>query len=161
MTHHVHEAAAEQGFALQEHREVLPWVGRLHEIGSSVGHHSAGEVSVALRRVLVWLETDHEGHIAWEESWLYPELDARAATPWATRSLRFGHEQIRAGVRRLATDQAALRHELTPEAADELRAHLFGLEALLRAHLECEDRVLLPLLDDAAPAPAAAGRTPG
>lgn len=151
MTNQLHDAAAEQGFALHEHREVLPWIDRLHEVGCFVGHRSAGEVSVALRRVLIWLETDHEGHVAWEEAWLYPELDERAATPWATRSLRFAHEQIRAAVRRLSVDQAALGHELTPEGADELRARVFGLEALLRAHLDCEDRLLLPLLDDAAP----------
>ena len=33
-------------------------------------------------------------HMAWEESWLYPQIDDRAQTPWATSLVRFDHRQI-------------------------------------------------------------------
>ena len=34
-----------------------------------------------------------------------------------------------------------------------IRCHLFGLEALLRAHIEREERFMLPLLDEPYPSP--------
>jgi len=148
MSRPMHDAVAEQDFATHEHREILPWFDRLHDVGASVGHHSAGEVSVALHRVIVWLEHCLEDHAAWEEVWLYPEIDERVGTPWATKVMRFEHQQIRAAIRHLAADQAALEHELTHAQATELRSRIFGLEAILRSHLECEDRVLLPALDE-------------
>jgi len=150
MTRATHDAVAEQTFAMHEHRELLPWFDRIHDVGCSVGHLAAGDLAVALHRVLVWLEGDLEAHAAWEEAWLYPEIDERAGTPWATRTMRFEHQQIRGAVRRLEAEQSHLGHELTRAQAGELAGHVFGLEAMLRAHMECEDRVLLPLLDDAA-----------
>lgn len=144
----IHDAAAEEAFAMQEHRELMPGLDRLHEVGCAIGHVSAVDLAVSLHRVMVWLENDLEGHAAWEESWLYPEIDERAGTSWATRTMRFEHHQIRAAVRRLAAEQAALGHELTRAKAGELASHVFGLEAVLRAHIECEERVLLPLLED-------------
>ena len=146
----IHDAAAEEAFALQEHRELMPGLDRLHEVGCAIGHVSSGDLAVSLHRVMVWLEGDLEGHAAWEESWLYPEIDERAGTPWATRTMRFEHHQIRAAVRKLAAEQAVLGHELTRAKAGELASHVFGLEAILRAHLDCEERVLLPLLEDPA-----------
>jgi iron-sulfur cluster repair protein YtfE (RIC family) len=146
MARPMHDAVAEREFVVHEHRELLPGFDRLHDVGASVGHHSVGEVSVALHRVILWLERDLEDHVAWEETWLYPEIDQRTDTPWATRTMRFEHQQIRAAVRGLATEQAALGHELTHPQATELRYRIFGLEGLLRAHMECEDRMLLPLL---------------
>jgi iron-sulfur cluster repair protein YtfE (RIC family) len=144
-----HDAMAEEAFALQEHRDLLPWIDRIHDVGCAVGHLPASQLAVSLHRVLVWLESDLQAHAAWEETWLYPELDERAGTPWATRTMRFGHEQVRAAIRRLAAEQAHLDHELTTAQAGHLASHVFGLEAVLRAHLECEERVLLPLLEDA------------
>lgn len=156
MTNRFHDDGADRGFQRHEHHELLPWLDRVHEVGCAVGDRPVGEMTVALRRVLTWLERDHEAHLAWEEAWLYQEMDERAGTPWATRTLRHGHDQIRAAVRRLSADQEQLHHELTPTAANELRSRIFGLEAILRAHLECEDRVLQPLLEEAVPVSTAA-----
>jgi hemerythrin-like domain-containing protein len=148
MTRLAHDAVAEQAFALHEHQELAPWLDRIHEVGRRVGHESAADVAVALHRVVVWLETDLQAHAAWEESWLYPEIDRRAGTPWASRTMRFEHQQIRAAVRNLSAEQTTLQHELTPATACQVASHVFGLEAILRGHLEREERVLLPLLDD-------------
>ena len=105
---------------------------------------------------------DLEPHIAWEESWLYPEIDVRTGTPWATRMARFDHRQIRDAATRLRADQELLDRDRVRERLVELRCHLFGLEALLRAHIEREERYLIPLLaDDASPDPStdAVGRS--
>ena len=41
-----------------------------------------------------WLEHELKPHLAWEDRWLYPQLDEIAGTPWATRLPRFEHRQI-------------------------------------------------------------------
>lgn len=137
----------ERAFAAHEHRDLRPGLGRIHDVGCQVGIVTVGDLAVALHRVVTWAEKDLEAHVAWEESWLYPELDRRAESCWATRLLRFEHQQIREGVRRLDADETSLKHELGRDGADELRSHLFGLEALIRAHMEREERVIAPLLD--------------
>jgi iron-sulfur cluster repair protein YtfE (RIC family) len=149
----IHDAVAVEAFAMQEHRELFPWIDRIRDIGCSIGHVPAGDLAVSLHRVLVWLQGDLESHAAWEEAWLYPQIDDRAGSPWATRTMRFEHHQIRAAVRRLAAEQADLGHELSRSQAGTLAGHVFGLEAILRAHIEREERVLLPLLDDPAAIP--------
>jgi hemerythrin-like domain-containing protein len=78
---------------------------------------------------------------------LYPEIDRIAGTPWATRMMRYEHQQIRQGASRLRTDQRLLQHEPDHHQVLELRCQLFGLEAIIRAHLEREESVLFPLLD--------------
>ncbi len=148
MTRQDRDAVAEQAFELHEHRELLPWLDRIHDVGCDVGHVPVKDLAVSLHRVIVWLESDLEGHAAWEEAWLYPEIDARAGTTWATRTMRFEHHQICAAVRRLAVEQAELGHELTRTQAGVLASHVFGIEALIRNHLEAEERVLLPVLDE-------------
>ena len=149
MTRADRDTGAEQAFELHEHRELLPWLDRIHDVGCDVGHVPVKDLAVSLHRVILWLETDLEGHAAWEESWLYPEIDQKAGTPWATRTMRFEHHQICAAVRGLAVEQAALGHELTIDEASHLASHVFGVEALIRHHLEAEERVLLPVLDEA------------
>ena len=148
MTRLTHDAVAEQAFARHEHQELGPWLDRIHAVACRVGHESTRDLAVDLHRMVVWLETDLEAHAAWEESWLYPEIDRRAGTPWATRMMRVEHQQIRTAVRHLDVEQTALQHELTPATAGQLAGAIFGLEAILRAHLEREERVLLPLLSD-------------
>jgi hypothetical protein len=113
-----------------------------------VGSWAAPELNRHVQEILGWLERELQPHIAWEESWLYPEIDARIGTPWATRSARFDHAQIRSMAARLHADQASIAGPSAHEHLVDLRCHLFGLEALLRAHVEREERYLIPLLDD-------------
>ncbi len=72
-----------------------------------IGGWLTPEQSVRVLGVLDWLERELEPHIAWEESWLYPEIDARTGTPWATRAARFDHGQIRDVAHQAASRQAA------------------------------------------------------
>jgi Hemerythrin HHE cation binding domain len=92
-----------------------------------------------------------EPHIAWEDGWLYPEIEAWLGTPWATRAARFDHQQIRQMAEYLSQDQARLTAHAPGDQQAETRCHLFSLEALVRAHLEREERFLIPLLIDDAP----------
>jgi hypothetical protein len=49
---------------------------------------------------------------------------------------------------RLRTDKHLLSSRESGDPQVEARCHLFSLEALLRAHIEREERFLIPLLDD-------------
>ena len=141
-------AQAVWAFEEHEHRDLVRGINRIHDVACEIGRRPTPELSVHVLDVLRWIDGSLEPHIAWEEAWLYPEIEARIGSPWATRAARFDHQQIREMVARLHVDQPLLSR---PEAGDppaEARCHLFGLEALLRAHIEREERFLIPLLGE-------------
>jgi iron-sulfur cluster repair protein YtfE (RIC family) len=138
-------------FIEHEHRELVRGINRVHEVACEVGRRASPELSVHVLDVLRWFDTTLEPHMAWEEAMLYPEIDDRAGTPWATRATRFDHEQIREMAARLRAGQHALAHPAGTEPAVDLRCRLFGLEALVRAHVEREERFLIPILSEDRP----------
>ena len=144
------EWTSERAFVEHEHRELVPGLNQIHDVACSVGSMPTPELIRKLGDVLAWVEGVLRPHAAWEETWLYPELDERAGTPWATRLLHFEHQQIREMIGRVADDHAHVLESGHISGDDpSIRCHLFGLEALLRAHVEREERFLLPLLDEA------------
>jgi iron-sulfur cluster repair protein YtfE (RIC family) len=148
MTTEAGGAGAVWAYAEHEHRDLVRGIDRTHEVACGIGRRPTPELSVQLLDVLRWVDDTLEPHIRWEEAWLYPEIDARIGSVWATLAARFDHQQIRGMVSRLRADQHALG---TPEQSDrhaELRCHVFGLEALVRAHIEREERFLIPLLGE-------------
>lgn len=148
MAEYPREAVAEHEFEEQEHRDLMPGINRIRDVAAVVGRAPARELSGAIRAVLDWIDTVLEPHIAWEDAWLYPQIDLRAGSPWATRLMRYEHRQMLLLGRQLVNDRAELAHEPGHRQIVELRARLFGLEALLRAHVEREERFLIPLLED-------------
>jgi hemerythrin-like domain-containing protein len=142
------QAEAVRAFAEHEHRDLARGIDRIHDVACEIGRRPTPELSVDLLDVLRWLDLTLAQHIAWEEGWLYPEIDARLGTPWATRAARFDHRQIRDTATRLHADHGLLSTGQAGSGQTQARCHLFGLEALLRAHLEREERYLLPLLDE-------------
>jgi hemerythrin-like domain-containing protein len=137
-------------FAEHEHRDLERGINRLHDVACEVGQRATPELSVDVISILSWVRDTLEPHIAWEDAWLYPEIEARLGTPWATRAARFDHQQIREMAEHLNDDQARLGARVEGNDQAGTRCHLFSLEALLRAHLEREERFLIPLLTEAA-----------
>ena len=135
-------------FAEHEHRGLMRGINRIHDVACEIGHCPSSELSVDVLGILQWLDTTFKPHIAWEEAWLYPEIDARTGTPWATRAARFDHQQIREIAARLRADQPLLTNRSFAARHAETRCQVFGLEALLRAHVERDERYLIPLLQD-------------
>lgn len=133
-------------FGEHEHRDLARGLDRIHLAGCGVSATARLATARAIHEVLAWSTESLEPHIAWEESWLYPQIDALTGTPWATRAARFDHGQIHAVAARLEHDERAMMQSITPAAADDVRAHLFGFEALLRAHMDREEQLLLPVL---------------
>ena len=140
-------ALAEQSFAETEHRDLSPGLRHIHRLATQVGVMQPHDLAYELLEISAWAATLLEPHIAWEEADLYLDIDRRAGTPWATRLMRYEHQQIRAFVRHLDADREALRQEVTREELDLIRGRLFGLEAVLQAHLEREEMYLIPMLD--------------
>jgi hemerythrin-like domain-containing protein len=135
----------ERGFASYEHREIGHAVDRIHDVATLRGTND--ELSAATLEILHWVEVVLEPHAQWEDRWLYPEIDRRAGTPWATKLMSFEHRQIRDAAHELATARSALREEGSSATVIEVRGRLFALDAILRAHIAREERFLLPLLD--------------
>jgi hemerythrin-like domain-containing protein len=146
------DAQAVWAFTEHEHRDLARGINRIHDVACEIGRRPTLELSVDVLAVLQWLDVTLAPHIAWEEAWLYPEIDARLGTPWATRAARFDHHQVREMAARLRSDQHLLSSREAGDLQAEARCHLFSLEALLRAHIEREERFLIPLLDDDNPA---------
>jgi iron-sulfur cluster repair protein YtfE (RIC family) len=133
-------------FSEHEHLDLARGVDDIHEAGCTVGARPSIETLLAIRDVLRWAGTTLEPHLAWEERWLYPRIEQLTGTPWSTRSARFDHSQVREVIERLSADESIATHDLTPAIAAELRCRLFSFEALIRAHIQREERLLLPVL---------------
>jgi hypothetical protein len=143
----MHPSRAVRDFAEHEHRELLPGIDRIHDVACSAGTVATPKLSIGLVGVMRWVEGVLQPHEAWEETSLYPELDRRAGTPWATKLMQFEHQQLRELTSRLHRDHERLNQLHGLDVFQEVRCHLFGLEAILRAHVEREERFLMPLLD--------------
>lgn len=132
-------------FVDHEHEELRSAIARIHEVTEGMTHLPVDQRSESIRRVLHWVDADLKPHMAWEESWLFPDIGNRAVPQWATRLVRFDHRQIAAQAERLRA-HCAYGSPLPSSDIAPLVADLAGFEALIRAHVEREERFLLPLL---------------
>jgi hemerythrin-like domain-containing protein len=139
--------AAEHAFAEHEHRDLAPGIHRIHALARAGTEIPPAEWARSVLNIIDWVDTVLKPHVAWEDSWLYPEIARLAGTPWATRLMTFEHHQILDVARRLKADGDLLRGEPTRDGVAEHRGLLFQLEALLRAHIEREERFLIPQLE--------------
>lgn len=139
------DTTPERDFVAHEHAEMRRGVDRIHEVAVMRGTND--DLSVAVIEVLHWVDTVLEPHARWEDRWLYPEIDERAGTPWATKLMSFEHQQIRDAAQSLAAARVHMRGMGSAAVVLELRGRLFALEAILRAHIAREERFLFAQLD--------------
>ncbi len=145
-------AGGEGQFAAREHRELTAGLAYIGETVERSTELSSTELWARLHHALGWLERELKPHVAWEDAILYPQLDAIAGTPWATKQSRFEHRQIEAVIAALEADSARWLGRSTPRTVADAVAHLSAIRALITAHMEREERFLLPLIDDGRPA---------
>ena len=139
--------AIETDMLEHEHRRIRTGLVDLQE-GIAAAHRLTRPESIDLIvRTLGWLRRDVLPHAAWEEAWLYPHLDETAGTPWATRALRFEHEQIRDLARALEAVFIAVEARWTSDEAYRLIVALTRIETLVGAHLAQEQWFVVPLLE--------------
>jgi iron-sulfur cluster repair protein YtfE (RIC family) len=141
-------APALWAFAEGQHRELIRGINRIHDVGCEFGHRPTPVLALEILAVLDWLHGVLEPHMAWEETSLYPEIDRRAGSSWATRAARIEHRRLRELGARLRADRTLLTGGSQPDRRCEVLSDLFGLEALLRAHIEVEEGSLFRVLID-------------
>ena len=132
-----------------EHRRVRDGLAALQEVLEDPEIRTRPEAIDRTARTLQWIRRDVLPHAAWEEAWLYPRLDTTAGTAWATRVLRFQHEQIRDLATALEAAFVSAEGRWTPEAGYQLALAMTRLETLISAHLAQEQWFVRPLLDRA------------
>jgi iron-sulfur cluster repair protein YtfE (RIC family) len=135
-------------FIEHEHAELRPGIERIHDSAFGLAQGPRPEAIDHIRDVTRWIDRVLRPHMAWEEGWLYPQIDERIGTPWATRAIRFDHQQICRVADRVRDDLTGMSHDSTLEGTLGTQHDLFALEALLGAHVEREERFLLPILDE-------------
>ena len=135
-----------RSFVHHEHTDLSAGIDRIHATACEIASLPADRLSPRIAGIGVWIDQTLKPHMAWEESWLLPQVDRRADTPWLARLVRFDHRQIIRRGEALIADATRLAHGPEAEATAQTRCDLFALEALLRAHLEREDQFLHPLL---------------
>ena len=138
-----HEISA---FVEHEHEELVAALDGIHRVAEELAGLPADRKAKSIAKVLSWVDETLKPHLAWEESWLCPEIDTRAQTTWVTRLVRFDHRQIADQANRVKAHQSHIDHGPSGKAEAELFGDLLGLETLLRADLEREEQFLMPLL---------------
>ena len=136
----------EHDFASHEHAEMRRGIEGITEAARL--QVSNDELTMAALEILHWVDNVLEPHAQWEDLWLYPEIDERAGTRWATKLMTYEHRQIRDAAHAVAGARLGLREHGSTAAVIELRGRLFALDAVLRAHMAREERFLIPLLDE-------------
>lgn len=122
-----------------EHRALAPELAAVRDAADAVGSAAGSEYVERARRLLV---RHLVPHMDAEEAVLYPAID-RAAGSDVTTSLRRDHDEIR---RRLA-DLAGQSAAPAGSRANDLRAALYGLDAVVQLHVAKEEELYYPILD--------------
>ena len=141
-------AAVTRRFVEQEHRELAAGVAGIEETAVGLDPTTASQASHHVRVILDWFAQRLEQHLAWEDAWLYPQLDRLAGTAWLSRMMRFEHEQIRGSFQRLQSDWETLPPAPDRRELEHLRGRLHGLACVVRSHLEREEWLFVPLLGE-------------
>ena len=139
---------SERRFAVHEHRDLFHGLADIEDTVSRATELSATDLWARLHRTLSWIEHDLRPHIAWEDAVLYGRIDERAGTPWATRLARAEHRQIETIAAALDADAERLLQHRTPRHCADAVADLSAIGAIIGGHVEREERLLLPLLDE-------------
>ena len=116
-----------------EHRQLREGLSALQESIDDAHRLGREALGASAARSLAWLRREVLAHAAWEEAWIYPSIDHIAGTPWATRALRFEHDQIRDSAHHLEVAFQAVEQRWNSELAFQLVAALTRVEALVSA----------------------------
>ncbi len=137
-----------RAFAEHEHAELRPGISHIRTAAAALGSGPLRPAVDHVRQVSAWIEDVLRPHMAWEETWLYPQLDERTGTTWTTRSIRFDHRQISQLADHVRERLVDLAHAPDVAMVQGVERDLYALEAMLAAHLEREERFLMPILDE-------------
>jgi iron-sulfur cluster repair protein YtfE (RIC family) len=130
-----------------EHATLLPHIAELDAVAAGLDHWQA-DTAARLDSIVEFLRGHLVPHAQAEEAVLYPAVERVMGAPGATDTMKADHDEIVARIDRLAGATATVgTAPASPEQAEQLRAQLYGLSAILHLHFRKEEEVLLPVLD--------------
>lgn len=128
----------------EEHAEIRVHLGHIHQMAGELRAAAPAEQQSSMRFVVKFLNEHIRSHAEWEEQVLYPVVDrlANGGTHAFTATMRREHVVVGRWIDELGAEagKAAPSAETFARRAD----YVLGL---LAAHFECEEEVLLPLID--------------
>jgi iron-sulfur cluster repair protein YtfE (RIC family) len=131
----------------REHAGLVPHLAELDAAAADVSLWGS-DIPQRLEAIVTFLHGDLVPHARAEEAALYPAVERAMAAPGATDTMKADHVEIVQRITRLA-DTVTVVGAGPPLAgqAEQLRAELYGLSAILHLHFHKEEEVLLPVLD--------------
>lgn len=159
VTDHLPPAAPQprtiQGLLAREHALLLGHLQNLRSIAEAVMTEQPLRLRDRLEGVLTFLHDDTLPHMEMEETTIYAAVDRLPDGPHAGPAMALDHEAIRA----LVHEVDGLTSGLTSKRKRmKLQGVLFALEAVTRLHIEKEERLYTPLLNQLSPRVRAAIR---
>jgi len=126
----------------REHALIRRHLTHMRRVADEAQHEVPLTLCNRLDAVLSFLHNDLAAHMRIEEDVLYPALDRSATAHWSSQAMLLDHEAI---LRLL--DQ--IDHAVTDpkHTKEDLQRLLFVTEAVVRLHLDKEERLFMPLLD--------------
>jgi hemerythrin-like domain-containing protein len=134
----------------REHAELRPHIEGLRIAADAIDPTAARPAFELVDDAYRFLTEHLLVHARTEEEVLYPALTSAIDSTEAVRLLHLDHDAIVGFVRQLADLRRAMadHDHIRPSVAADLRRVLYGLHALIVAHFEKEERVVLPELED-------------
>jgi hemerythrin-like domain-containing protein len=130
-----------------EHSDLLPHVAELDAAAARLGDWNTDDPE-RLGAVVEFLRNHIVPHAGAEEAVLYPAVEEVMGAPGATDTMKADHVEVVRRTDELEEHIATIgAGPPTSAQAEQLRAQLYGLGAILRLHFAKEEDVLLPLLD--------------
>ncbi|RZQ66136.1 heavy metal translocating P-type ATPase [Amycolatopsis suaedae] len=131
-----------------EHNELLTTRLAVRQAADALSGIGTADTDASVRtayRMLVERLLPHENA---EETQLYPALADAVGGPEGTATMSRSHVEIARLVRRLGRHLAESPSGLRPDQADDLRATLYGLDAILTLHFAQEEEAYFTLGSD-------------
>jgi iron-sulfur cluster repair protein YtfE (RIC family) len=144
-----------------EHEAIRTDVDEIRSVADCLGFAGRADALARVRRLHAVLVSEVGPHEEAEEQELYPLLDRQFGFAGATATMSRAHAEIAHQITRLGLLLGEIGEE-EPDDADiaDLRALLYGLEAILKLHTAQEDESYLTLADEQVrPEVSAAGIT--
>jgi iron-sulfur cluster repair protein YtfE (RIC family) len=144
-----------QGLLAREHALLRRHLRQLRYIAETMMKEQPLALRDRLDAVLSFLHDDTLPHMEMEETIIYAAVDRLPNGPHSGQAMALDHQAIRALVHevdRLTSGQTSKK------TAAKLQGALFALEAVTRLHIDKEERLYTPLLNQLSPRVRAAIR---
>ena len=132
----------------REHERLHAARSSVRDAGDALAHGPVPGADAALRRTLDVLTVDVLPHERAEETQLYPALASYLRDPEAMVTMSREHTEIERLVERIRRHLAESPDGIRADQIDDLRATLYGLDAILTLHFAQEDEALFTLAHD-------------